>query len=407
MKASSGKVSKGRVFRWIFGGAIFVLASFCLVWNEIVDAARTAALHTGSANVTSVKADAIEPVNEKRLVHVSGQMKTDQPLVDPEMGISLDALKVRRKVEMFQWKEEEKSRTSQTTSETKTTQESAAESKAKKKTPSSKAVEKSDGRTTEYYTIYPKVWSDEPIDSSRFKEAANHENPAMLFREKAFQPDGIKLGAFLVSEGLMAKLDAYQVLKSDRQVADQISKRLEMKATATEDGFYLGDNPASPKIGDFRVSYEVILPGQMSAVAQQAGNTLMPFATGSGGDIALLSTGTKSAQEMFADAATAAMVTTWLVRLMGYGLMFAAAMLLLRPIIEVVRRRTAPNELSGIRICGCWCAASLALGTIAVGLPRLFSRMLSGIILLALGLLIVLAMQRYAVRTSEGRARNA
>ena len=135
---------------------------------------RTArSLTEGAGAVKSVAADAVEPANEGALVHVTSAVVTDAPVADPEFDVEAQAVKLIRTVEMYQWKEDEKSET-----------------------------RKKLGGGTETVTTYTydTAWSSDLEDSSQFQETAGHENPgSMPYDSTTTVADPVHLGAFVLS----------------------------------------------------------------------------------------------------------------------------------------------------------------------------------------------------------------
>ena len=94
----------------------------------------------------------VDPANDGKLVYVSGDLTARAPLADQEFGVSANALRLVRKVEMYEWMEESKT----------------------------ERRDKLGGGEEEVKTYtYHRVWSDRYEDSSRFKHSDGHENPQM------------------------------------------------------------------------------------------------------------------------------------------------------------------------------------------------------------------------------------
>jgi hypothetical protein len=58
--------------------------------------------------LVTVDASSVDPANEGKLVHLTAKAVTDETLADDMFGVSANAIKLRRNVEMYQWKEKQK-----------------------------------------------------------------------------------------------------------------------------------------------------------------------------------------------------------------------------------------------------------------------------------------------------------
>ncbi len=291
----------GSAFKGVVFGLLLVVVSFPLLFINEGRAVKTRkALDEGARVVVSVAADRVDPANEGRLVHVSGPA-TGGALTDPDFGVATTALALRRHVEMFQWKEGKSTRT----------------------------VEKVGGgeetRTTYTYT---QTWSDRVETSDRFKDPAGHGNPAQMpvAAVTRHAPDA-KLGAFALPDTVIGRLDGFEPLATAAGL-----RALPNGARPHADGFYLGADPAHPRVGDARITFRRLPEGPVSVVARQAGNTFAAYITKSGRDLLLVDSGVKSAAMLFADAHANNRLWTWLLRLGGFVLMMLGTLLMLNPL---------------------------------------------------------------------------
>jgi len=137
-----------------FLGIAFFIAAFPILWYNEGRAVRTEkSLHEGQGAVISVPSDRVNTANNQKLVHMTGKATTTEFLADPEFNVSANAIKLRRRVEMYQWEEKK-------------------ESETRKKV--------GGGSETVTTYKYEKAWSDRAIDSSNFKEASDHQNPGSM-----------------------------------------------------------------------------------------------------------------------------------------------------------------------------------------------------------------------------------
>ncbi len=291
-------------------GLLLVLAAFILLfWNEGRAVRRAKSLKEGARAVVSVPANKVEAANGGKLIHVSGEATTKDTLSDPEFGVSVSAIKLERRAEMYQWKETRKS-----------------ESKSKL----------GGGKKTVTTYSYSKVWSPTLIDSSSFKETKGHENPsAMAVEGKTWTANKVTLGAFDLSSAQVAKLNQTSDYSVDQSAAAALPDATKATFHWNDGGYYAGANPASPAIGDTRVTFEVVRPATVSVVGRQVGNSFEPYEAKAGGSILLVSYGTVSADSMFKTAEKSNEKLAWILRLVGFIGMTFGIYLIFKP-LEVV-----------------------------------------------------------------------
>lgn len=299
----------GNSFVGILIGIILLIASFPLLfWNEGRAVKRYQTLKEGAGIVVSVAADRIDPANEGRLVHVTGQAEAKGTLSDPEFGISVpNGLKLRRKVEMYQWVEERRTETRN----------------------------KLGGGTEKVTTYhYNKEWSPKVESSKDFREPAGHENPASMPYSSAVQTAApITLGVFTLPGFFVEKINRYAPLA---EVSTELApEAIRSKVKSADGGLFLGADPKSPAVGDVRITFSAIHPGLISVVGKQAGQTFEKFRAAAGGDLDLLEEGSKSASEMFAAAEQTNKMVTWAMRV-GFFLMMTMGLSLIAQPLRVM-----------------------------------------------------------------------
>jgi hypothetical protein len=342
----------------LVGGAFFVGSFPLLVWNEGRAVKTARSLDEGAGAVVSVPAARVDAGNDGKLVHVAGEATTDETLADPDFGVSAPAIRLERVVEMYQWDEQEKS-------------------ESKKKL--------GGGTETVKTYSYEKVWSDDLIDSGRFKHPEGHENaPAKPFESRQWTAQAVMLGAYRLSEGQVTRLDRTEPVAIDPSAKLPEAVARKVKAVAGQGMFYAGGDPASPQVGDARITFKKTPPAAISVVARQAGGTFEPYLARAGGSVDLLEYGQKSADSMFQAAQAANTTLTWILRAGGFLVMFLGLTLMFRPIrvfgdvIPIVGTLLG----AGLAIFAGAVAAALSLITIAVS--WLAYRPLVGIALLLL-----------------------
>ena len=347
-------------------GIILFLNAFpVLFWNEGRAVKTARGLAAGKSQVVSVSADKLDPANEGKLVHLSGMATTEGTLSDPQFSIQAPkALRLRRTVEMYQWKENEKRE---------------------------KRKKLGGGQETVTTYTYEQVWDDDLLDSRNYKESSNHQNPTALpYNSQSWEAEDVKVGAFKLG-ALTEQVDAWTKLAVNEA----------RNGLKPNNGLlYSGANPNTPVIGDARIEFESVPPSDVSLVAVQKGDSFVEFDSGQGGgNVFRLMLGKKTAAEMFAQMEAENTTLTWILRVVGFFLMVIGISLIFRPLVVVADVVPIVGSLleSGLGFVAFALAVPLTLVTIAVG--WIAYRPLLGITLL----LVAGAIVFFAVKTARSR----
>ncbi len=187
------------------------------------------------------------------------------------------------------------------------------------------------GSTTTKTYSYGKVWSDSRINSSQFKKPEGHLNPAtMRHQSREIVATHLTVGSFILSRSLVGRIDNYTELPCVS--LDNLPNALKGTCKLEDGRLFFGADPASPAVGDQRISFKESLPTVVSLVARQANSSFEPYSSKAGGRLELLQVGEFSAPEMFARARSMNMFLTWGRRLGGVLLMWFGFGLLTRPL---------------------------------------------------------------------------
>ena len=296
----------GAIVGIVFGIILLPLSVMLHFWNEHRAVVTEKSLKEGAASVLSVPADSIAPGNDGKLIHVSGDVAAGEAIHDALFNVSAQALRLVRQVEVYQWKENK-----------------------------SEETHKKLGGGEEHVTTYKyeKTWSDKPIDSGAFKHPEEHNNPnsfpvpaATVLSSKA------TLGAFKIPQDLISQMKGGDPLAVTGEALAPLPPNLKAKAKVAGEGVYLGSDPDAPAIGDERVSFRVLNPGTFSILAQQSGDTLAPYPTHEGHDIERVESGTVSAAGMFQHAQSENKILTWVLRGVGFVMMWIGFALIFNPL---------------------------------------------------------------------------
>lgn len=351
----------------VTGVGLFFLSIYVLFTNEGRALQTASSLNEGLSQVVSLGPfPSLDLQNNNRLVHLSSQLHTSQPLHDPNYGIAVQAVKLRRQVEMYQWVEYRESKDYKENGETKT-------------------------ETTYSYNT---EWKSELVNSRHFDEEIGHQNPsAMAVESVTVVAPEVGVGPFSLSKGLVEQINNFQTLSLRDFPPFHLAPYLSIDA----DYFYHTQYPRRPEVGDVRVRFsfaglsaETSPLGRaqtVSLVAMQREEQLIPFRTKSGDTLEILYLEELSAEDVFMKELQYNSMKTWALRAAGWALMFLSIQLTMRIIYTLVDWVPVLRELVsvGLKVFALCVSCSLSLLTIGAG--WLFYRPLLAAALGALALL--------------------
>lgn len=151
-------------------GGILFLASFVILW---VNEGRVDLSEVAKKSV-EVKADAVDSSQNGKFVSVTGALRAEGKVGDPELLNPGDYLKLDRQVEMWAWNEKS----------------------------SSKTKKKLGGRKETTTTVtYSQAWTDSPDPPSEMAKPEGHENPPLPLKGDRFAVEKAFIGAYPFNAG--------------------------------------------------------------------------------------------------------------------------------------------------------------------------------------------------------------
>ena len=327
----------GGAIKGIVVGIVLFVASFPLLfWNEGRAVSDRQSLAAGAASTVTADPAKVDPANEGKPVYLTGRAETKESLSDEAFGIAVQALRLVRTVEMFQWIEKKESTT-----------------------------EKKVGGGTETRTTYKYVkdWSEKEINPAEFKQPKDHVNPARPFASLTKTASQVTVGAFQLPADMTAKLSNYTPLPVTQSNLDKLPADVRGRARLTDKGLYISISAAGPgatpqpatgpeaaslpaataaggpgetRVGDVRVTFKAVLPCEVSLVARQVGNSFAAYVPKPGGlAIEMISAGSKSAAQLYSEEQASRDLLTWVLRLVGFLAMGIGLALVCRPLSVV------------------------------------------------------------------------
>ena len=215
-------------------------------------------------------------------------------MVDDVFNIKVNALKLKRLVEVYQWKEIEKTETTKNVGGSKT-------------------------ETTTY--TYQADWYNDLIDSKAFKDTSKNNPTKKIIDDKKLIAKDIKIGEFILSDSYIEDISNYTPFTLSKVHVDT---SLFNNPIVLDNYIYISSGTISqPQVGDVRISFQQVETNQVySVLAMQSNQTLKPFETSEKTTINVFTQGEIPANKMIESEQTKNTFLTWMLRGVGIALMF-------------------------------------------------------------------------------------
>ena len=171
-------------------------------------------------------------------------------------------------------------------------------------------------------------------------------------------------------------------------------------------GYYIGADPLKPAVGDMRVAFEFV-PAQadVSVVARQSGNSFSQYQT-KNKPLFLQRNGIVDPETMFDDAVKGSKLTVFILRIIGFLVMFAGLKAILNPLRVLADVIPLVGRIVNAGISAIAGLIAFALSLVTIAIAWLYYRPLIGVPLLvvAVGAIVVAKTKVFAAKPTPNGA---
>ena len=322
-------------------GLVLLIAGTVLLWWNEGDFVATRDALNEAQSVTQKVSDIsrVDPALNGKLIHASGFADTQDVLQDPVFGIAERAIALQRKVEYYQWVEESKQE---------------------------KRQKLGGGEETITTYTYSKQWVSSPVDSSGFREPGGAERYAntvhMSLEDNTQRAGNVSFGAYRLPDFFISSMNRFEPVRIElaQEVRENLKRQLQPGRTPyaasvpgslalnsnarytpgprpieiVSDGstIYIGPSPTTPSVGDMRVTFQKVMPADVSILAQVNGSTFEPYYASNGETVSALRMGRVSMENMYGAKHSSNSTMTWIFRAGGALLVIAGLKMLVAPL---------------------------------------------------------------------------
>lgn len=305
----TSKTSYGQRLKSSFGGIgmgfILLILGTCLLWWNEGRAVKTSKMLKSAESVAVHVADVstVDAANDGKLIHATAVAQTSEALTDASYGVSTVALQLERKVEFYQW-----------------TEHSSSQTKDK--------VGGSQETVTTY--TYSKEWTTGPVNSADFKDPDYQASNSVFITpsSESWQAQNVSFGAYRLPSNMVSSLSCNTPVEiaPDEAVISSLNDDINKYKQDTVkveyvhvngNVIYIGRNSDAPEIGDVRITYTKTDCGEVSVLAQVAGDTFTNYTVPNGKTLSAIVPGTRSMDEMFQSEHQTNKIWLWVFRIVG------------------------------------------------------------------------------------------
>lgn len=306
-KTSYGSQLGGSLRGIVTGLILFVAATALLWWNE-GRAVKTSKMLNDSAKECVDVADVstVDPALNGKLIHATAVAGTDEILTDPDYGVSVNAIRLVRKAEYYQWVEE-------------------SESETKDKI--------GGGQETVTTYTYSKKWVDSPVDSDEFHDPDYQGSNFVRVNveDKTVVADKVNFGGYVLPKAMVGSIPESSSVSLSESLANGID------TFVVNNYVYYGEEPDSPAIGDVRVSFQQAEGGEASILAKVSGSTFEPYVHKNGKSLCVLTMGVRSMDQMYETQRASNKFLTWILRIFGLLLVIMALRMMFSILVTILK----------------------------------------------------------------------
>ncbi len=368
-------------FKGIGTGFLLLIAGTILLWWNEGRAVKTTRMLNRAEKVAVEMPDinSVNPEFDGKLVHATGMTATNDILIDNLFGVRENAVKLDRKVEYYQVRE----------------------------TSTSKTKDKVGGGQETVTTYdYKEGWSSTRINSSEFKdEKYRGVNFVLCDAEtEGWTAENVTFGAYRLPKELIGSIsgdkpvelnlseDLLKTLNNTAGAAKRdTSKALVEAATGNlkyihvnDNVLYIGQSSMNPQIGDVRITFTKVLPGEVSLLAKVSGDSFTKHTDKNGKSLETLSMGNRAMDEMFASEHSSNRMLAWILRFLGFFLIMGGLKGIFQILVTVLKVIPFLANLVNLAMNVVLGVVAFAWTLIVIALAWVYYRPVLGILLLAI-----------------------